>query len=202
MPGLLTTTGDIHLVNLFCWYNDKVKRCLASYSLRATTTNQMCRQGLYVPKRAKMAKIAVFGPNILIILRGSKSSGTHLSENHLGTSFALFYWSGMASNGSGSQNLAQNDQKMLVLGHIWPFLCQKYQLLMRVNQSFGTHITEDPRRHLVCIAFLVGHQIKWAQNANFWPKMPVLGLKWPFLGSVKICFLLWKLKLIIFQNSS
>ena len=82
---------------------------------------------------------------------------------------------------------------MLVLGHIWPFLCQKYQLLMRVNQSFGTHITEDPPRHLVCIALLVGPRIKWAQNANFWPKMPVL-------GSVKICLLLWKLKLVIFQK--
>ena len=37
------------------------------------------------------AKMAIFGPNILIILGGSKSSGTYISENHLGTSFALFF---------------------------------------------------------------------------------------------------------------
>ena len=56
------------------------------------TGHQMSRQGLYVPKKAYFgAKMAVFGPNILIILGGSKSSGTHISENHLRTSFALFF---------------------------------------------------------------------------------------------------------------
>ena len=44
--------------------------------------------------------MVVFGPNILIILGGSKRSGTHISENHLGISFALFYWTGMGPNGS------------------------------------------------------------------------------------------------------
>ena len=54
-----------------------------------------------MPKNAYFgAKMAVFGPNILIILGRSKSSGTHISKNHWGTSFALFYWSGMAPNGS------------------------------------------------------------------------------------------------------
>ena len=37
-----------------------------------------------MPKKAYFgAKMAVFGPNILIILGGSKSSGTHISENYL-----------------------------------------------------------------------------------------------------------------------
>ena len=50
-----------------------------------------------MPKKVYFGvKMAVFGPNILIILEGSKSSGTHISENHLGTSFTLFLWSGMA----------------------------------------------------------------------------------------------------------
>ena len=59
-----------------------------------TTTNQptghqMSQQGLQVPKKAYFgAKMAVFGPNILFILGGSKSSGTHISGNHLGISFA------------------------------------------------------------------------------------------------------------------
>ena len=55
----------------------------------------------YVPKKAYFgAKMAVFGPKILILFRGSKSSDTHISEKHLGTSFALFFWSGKAPNGS------------------------------------------------------------------------------------------------------
>ena len=44
------------------------------------------------PRKAYFgAKMAVFGPNILIILGVNKSFGTHLSENHLGTLFALFF---------------------------------------------------------------------------------------------------------------
>ena len=35
--------------------------------------------------------MAVLGPNIPIILGESKYFGTNLSENHLGTSFALFF---------------------------------------------------------------------------------------------------------------
>ena len=56
------------------------------------TGHQVSRQSLYVPKKAYFgAKMAVFGPNILIILGGSKSSGTNISENHLYTSFPLFF---------------------------------------------------------------------------------------------------------------
>ena len=32
------------------------------------------------------------------------------------------------------------------------------------------------------ICFLVRHWIKWAKNADIWPKMPVMGQIWPFLG--------------------
>ena len=42
---------------------------------------------------------------------------------------------------------------------------------MGVSKSFGTHITEEPPRHLVCIVFLVGHGTKWTNNANIHPKM-------------------------------
>ena len=52
----------------------------------------MRRQCLYVLKKAYFrAKMAVFGPNILISMGGSKISGKHISENDLGTSFALFF---------------------------------------------------------------------------------------------------------------
>ena len=58
-----------------------INRCLARYSPRATTTNQ---QGI------KSAKNADYRP-ILIILGGSKNSGTHTLENHLHTLYALFF---------------------------------------------------------------------------------------------------------------
>ena len=49
-----------------------------------------------MPKKAYFgAKMAVFGPNITIILGGSKSFGKYISENQLNTSFAL---SGVAPN--------------------------------------------------------------------------------------------------------
>ena len=62
----------------------------------------MNRQGLYVPKKAYFgAEMAIFGPNILIILGGSKSSGKHIPENHLDTLFALFF--GRAWNQMGEK---------------------------------------------------------------------------------------------------
>ena len=81
------------------------------------TGHQISWQGLYVPKKAYFgAKLAVFGPNIL---GGSKSSGTHISKKHLGASFALFYWSGMAPNGS----------ERPVLGPKWPKMHIRFLLL-------------------------------------------------------------------------
>ena len=64
---------------------------------------QLSRQGLYLPKMAKNAyfeaTMTVLGPSIPIILEESKYFGTNISENHLGTSFALFFWLDMAPNG-------------------------------------------------------------------------------------------------------
>ena len=59
----------------------------------------MSQQGLYVPKNAYFwANMAVFG-------QGSKSFGIHILENHLGTSFALIFWSGMVLNGPKKANI-------------------------------------------------------------------------------------------------
>ena len=65
-----------------------------------------------------MSKNAYFGAmfgrfwaKILILLRGSKSFGTHISENQLGTSFPLFFGRAEHQNGPEGENLAQNDQK-------------------------------------------------------------------------------------------
>ena len=55
------------------------------------------------------------------------------------------------------------------------------------SKSFGTHITEN---HLgTSLALFFGRAgIKWAKNANFWPKMSILGQKSVFSKKTpKIC---------------
>ena len=70
-----------------CGWN-KVNRCPARYSPCATTTNQLTKSALNVPARPGCskkkaffgAKMAIFGPNILIFTGGSKSFGTHITD--------------------------------------------------------------------------------------------------------------------------
>ena len=58
----------------------------------------MSLQCLYVTKKAYFRpKLAIFWAKILIFWRGSKSFGTHISENQLGTSFPLFFCAGIAT---------------------------------------------------------------------------------------------------------
>ena len=89
----------------------KVKRCLARYSPRATTTSQPTNRAPNEP--ARPGKNANFGPNmvvlgkkILIITGEIKSFGTHIREippRHL---VHIGFWSGMG----------QNVQKMAIFG--------------------------------------------------------------------------------------
>ena len=114
------------------------------------TGHQISRQGLYVPKKAYSgAKMAVFGPNILIILGGSKSSGTYISENHLGTSLALFF--GRAWH--------QMDQKGHILGQISNCLARE--------QTFWYSHIRKPTRHLVPIVFFFRQSNKMDQKCKY-----------------------------------
>ena len=130
---------------IFC-IDDKVDRCLARYSPTTATANQptghqMSQQGLYVSKKAYFgAKMAVFGPNILIILRGGKSSGTHISENHLGASFVLFFGRAWHQRDQKGQYLAQNDQKSQFLAKFGSVLT-KILIYMGVSKTFSTLIS-------------------------------------------------------------
>ena len=65
------------------------------------------------------------------------------------------------------------------------FLGPKILILMEVSKSFGTHITEEPPRHLVRIVFWLGMgsngpkitifgQFK-AKFGRFWAKTPFFG---------------------------
>ena len=103
----------------------------AHFKLRKSnepTGLQLSRQGLYLPKMAKNAyfeaTMTVLGPSIPIILEESKYFGTNISENHLGTSFALFFWLDMAPNGPEMPIIGLNDQK----GKVWPFFGQRSKL--------------------------------------------------------------------------
>ena len=75
--------------------------------------------------------LAVFGPNILIFIRVSKSFGTNITENHLDNLSALFF----------GQALDQMVQKMPVLGQIWPFLGLKSNFLGAGSKNLGTLIS-------------------------------------------------------------
>ena len=74
----------------------------------------MSRQGRHVGKKTYFGtEITVFGPNIHFLLGGSKSSGTHISENHLAPRWHCFFgraWHQMDQQG---QSLALNDQKCI-----------------------------------------------------------------------------------------
>ena len=111
--------------------NNKVNRCLARYSPRATTTNR--------PTNRALNKPAWPGPN----------------------------W-----------------PKMPILGQIWSFLGKKSFFLQENSKVLLPKITkptEPPCSHW----FLVGHWTKCEKNGNIWPKMTKnadLDQFWPFLG--------------------
>ena len=64
------------------------------------------------PKMAKESyfgpSLSVFGPKIIIFTRLSKRFGTHITENHLRTSFALFFGRAWDKMGQKCQFLAKN----------------------------------------------------------------------------------------------
>ena len=120
-------------------------------STNQPTGHQISRQGLYVPKKAYFgAKMAVFGPNILIILGGSQISGTHISGNHLGTSFAQLICSGMARYRPERPILGQD-------------------LYSRRGSKCSGFRTST--RHLVLIIFWSGIAPQWTKKSHVWPKI-------------------------------
>ena len=63
----------------------------------------------------------------------------------------------------------------------------KILIFTGVSKSFGTHITENHLDNLFEL-FLVRQWLRWAKNADIWPKMSVLGQIWPFFGQK---FIFW-----------
>ena len=91
----------------------------------------------------------------------SKIFGTHTTKKtprHIVCIFLVGHWITWAKN-------ADIWPKMSVLDQIWTFWA-KNPNPTGGSTSFGTHITQKPPRHLVCIGLLVMHWIKWAKNAH------------------------------------
>ena len=81
-PNKLIISGvQLFVLNLY-FYTWEVFRICAEIHLFEHQTNLEHWKGTG-------DKSKIFGPNILIILGGSKSFGTHISGNHLGTSLSL-----------------------------------------------------------------------------------------------------------------
>ena len=111
--------------------------------------------------------MAVFRPNILIILERSKSSGTHISESHLGTTFAFF----LVGHGTKLIRKANIWPKMTKNAYFGPYLAVS---LFSMGGSFGASITENHLGTLFALFFS-------AMGSNG-PKMLKFGQVWPFLG--------------------
>ena len=137
-------------LTMFVFLYHKVKKCLARFSPRATTTNQpktghqMNQKGLYVPKKACVrAKMAVFGPKIPIFTGRGIGFGTHTTGKLPRHLVCIVFLVGhyLAKNANFGPNLAVFGPKMPILGQIWPFLGQKYIFWGGWSKTFGTIIS-------------------------------------------------------------
>ena len=122
----------------------------------------------------KITKNANFGPNfvvfgqkILILTGESKSFGTHIPEDPPMYLVCIVFWSEMWRNRPKMPIFGPKWPKMHILDKIWPFWA-KNSYLTGGSKSFGTHVTEKPPRHLVCIVF-------WSATGPNGPEMPIFG---------------------------
>ena len=97
---------------------------------------------------------AKFGPRILIILRGSKSSGTHRSENHLGALFALFFGRAQQQMDQKGRYLAQNGPICSFWAQFARFLGQNPIFFLTREREFWYSYIRKTTRHLVPNVFL------------------------------------------------
>ena len=73
--------------------------------------------------------------------------------------------------------MTQNDQNCISWAKFGRFRA-KNPHFTGGRKSFGIQKMENHLGTLFAL-FLVEHGTKWAKNAKFWPKMPILGQIWP-----------------------
>ena len=79
--------------------------------------------------------LAVFGPKIQILTRGSKSFGAQVTEKPPRYLVRIVYWSGMGLNVPKNANIWPKKPNLAIYG-------PKILIFMGVGKSFGTNITE------------------------------------------------------------
>ena len=129
------------------------------------------------PKKTKNAN---FGPNLVVLghklqifIGESKSFGTLATEKTPRHLVHIVFWSGKGQNGPKMPILGPKWPKMPILCQNLPFSGQKPSILSGGSKSFGTHTTEKPPTHIVCIVF-------WSVMGPNGPKMPIFGQKCQF----------------------
>ena len=104
---------------------------------------------------------------ILIFTTESKSFGTHVTENHLGTFFALFLSRAWNKMGQKCQYLAKNDQKCIFWTKSGSFWAKNPNFYGRRQKFWYQHNKKTtPAPCWQCL--LVRRGIIWAKNANIW----------------------------------
>ena len=174
---------------------DKVNRCLARYSPRATTTNRpttghwISLHGLaQIDQKCQFwAKFGRFGAkNPNFYWKNQKFCYPHKVNRCLARYSPRATTTNRPTNRAlnSLHGLAQIDQKCQFwakFGRFWA----KNPFFTGEIKSFVTHITENPPRHLVHIVFwsVIGQNVqKMAIFGPKWPKMQILDQIWPFLG--------------------
>ena len=82
----------------------------------------------------------IFGPKILIFMRGSKSFDTHIMKKTPRHLIHIVFWSATGSKEPKNSNIWR---KKPISGHIWPFLGQKSFFFLRggEDKTFGIFIS-------------------------------------------------------------
>ena len=137
---------------------------------------------IFGQKGPKMLIFGHFEPKILILTGGS--FGIHITENHLGTLFSLFF----------GRPRDQMGQKIPIFGQkfrFWAKFCRfraKNHNIYGSEQNFGTHLVENRLGILFPLFFgqawdQMEQKCQYlAKNTGFWPNLVVFGPKIHFFG--------------------
>ena len=152
-------------------------------TVRAKTTNQPTNRAPNEPARPICAQESIFWAKNSNVYRWKQKFWYHVTEKPPRHFVPIVFWSGIGANGPKMQN----DHKCIIwakFARLWA----KNSNFLGGSKSFGTHVTEKPPRHLVCIIFsqawdqMGQKRQNLAQNVSYGPNLAVLGPKFHWGG--------------------